>query len=142
MTSPKTSQLKKKICQRYAIYGTLSKACEGVIDRRKVYDWRQEDPDFEAELTKAAGIYVEKLEAEADRRGVEGIDKGVFYLGDKVATEKQYSDTLLIFRLKALAPDKYRERQEISGQINHVLIKEVEVRLVGEERLALNSGSG
>jgi len=140
MTSPKTSQLKKKICERYAQYGTLSKASEGVIDRRKVYDWRQEDPDFEAELTKAAGIYVEKLEAEADRRGVDGVEKGIYYKGDKVATEKEFSDTLLIFRLKGLAPEKYRERQEISGQINHVLIKEVEVRLIGEERLALNSG--
>ena len=145
MTSPKTSRMKKRVCERYAQYGTLTKASEGVINRRIVYDWRQQDPDFEAELSKAAEIYVEKLEEEADRRGVEGVDKGVYYLGDKVATEKQFSDTLLIFRLKALAPDKYRERQEISGNIAHILVKEVEVRLTPiqrEERLALNNGGG
>ena len=145
MTSPKTSRMKKRVCERYAQYGTLTKASEGVINRRIVYDWRQQDPDFEAELSKAAEIYVEKLEEEADRRGVEGVDKGVYYLCDKVATEKQFSDTLLIFRLKALAPDKYRERQEISGNIAHILVKEVEVRLTPiqrEERLALNNGGG
>jgi hypothetical protein len=50
---------------------------------------------------------VEALEREAWRRAVEGYDYPVTYGGEITDTYKKYSDTLLIFLLKAHCPEKY-----------------------------------
>ena len=44
---------------------------------------------------------VERLETEAQRRAVEGWDEPVFHEGREVGKKRRYSDTLLIFTLKA-----------------------------------------
>ena len=77
--------------------------------RSRVYAWRREDADFRDRWDDAIAEYVETLESEADRRAVEGILKPVFYLGEPCGAIPQYSDTLLIFRLKALKPEMYRD---------------------------------
>ncbi len=56
---------------------------------------------------------IERLEAEADRRGYTGYPEPVFYEGVHVYDRTKYSDQLLMFRLKALAPEKYRERKHV-----------------------------
>jgi AcrR family transcriptional regulator len=50
---------------------------------------------------------VEALEREAWRRAVEGYDYPVTYGGQITETYHKYSDTLLIFLLKAYCPEKY-----------------------------------
>jgi len=52
--------------------------------------------------------HLERLEAEADRRALEGVEKGVYYRDKRIATERQYSDNLLMFRAKKLDPS-YRD---------------------------------
>lgn len=37
----------------------------------------------------------------------------MFYEGVHVANRTKYCDGLLMFRLKALAPEKYRERKQV-----------------------------
>ena len=49
-----------------------------------------------------------KLDAEINRRAVEGVDHPIIYKGEITATYKQYSDNLLMFRAKRLDPE-YRE---------------------------------
>jgi hypothetical protein len=78
--------------------------------RRTVYDWKRDDPEFTSRWQDAVDEAVDRLEAEADRRGVEGTLRPVFWKGVEVGHVREFSDTLLIFRLKALRPDKYRER--------------------------------
>ena len=51
---------------------------------------------------------VGKLDAEINRRAIEGIDHPVIYKGEITATYKQYSDNLLMFRAKRLDPS-YRD---------------------------------
>jgi hypothetical protein len=64
----------------------------------------------------AKEMAADRLEEEAWRRAVDGVDEPVgFYRGKPSAWVKRYSDTLLIFLLKALRPEKYRERYEHSG---------------------------
>ena len=89
------------------------------VNASTVWDWRQQDEQFR-ELFDETRINVErqivaKLEAEADRRGVTGVVKPVYQGGIQVGEVREYSDTLLIFRLKGLAPDRYRDRVEHSG---------------------------
>jgi hypothetical protein len=52
----------------------------------------------------------EKFEAEAIRRAVDGYQDPVYQAGKLVGYRLKYSDTLLMFMLKAMRPEKYREK--------------------------------
>lgn len=103
--------------------GTLSGASRAArISPNTVYQWRETDQpggytaeEFLALEIAAKNTHTEMLEEEADRRGHDGVLKPVFQGGKLAGKVREYSDTLLIFRLKALAPEKYRERQEVTG---------------------------
>jgi len=69
--------------------------------RRAVYDWRHADEAFRERWDEAVAIAIERMEAEADRRAIEGTLEPVFYQGSECGQVRRYSDTLLIFRLKA-----------------------------------------
>ena len=66
--------------------------------------------------------YQETLDAEIDRRGVEGIEKPVFYKGKEVARVKEYSDNLLMFRRKKLDPS-YRDNHETQVHVSSTEVK-------------------
>jgi hypothetical protein len=109
MRDPKiTRQVKDLFLQRIASCGSIPQSCAGLVSRRTVYLWRRYDPDFKAAFDEAILGYIEKLETEADRRAVEGVPRDVLYHGRRIATERHYSDSLLMFRLRSLAPEKYR----------------------------------
>lgn len=94
-------------------YGVGLAARQAGYGRTSVYNYRNEDPEFAEQWDEAKENYIEELEAEADRRAIEGIEKDVYYQGRKVGTQREYSDALLMFRLKAMAPERYRDRQEV-----------------------------
>ncbi len=106
--------------------GFVSRAAESVGVRYQTirYHAKQND-DFQKAIDEALLYYTESLEIEADRRGKEGIEKPIFYQGEKVDTVKEYSDQLLMFRLKALRPDKYRERvdQNVTGDLKIEIVQ-------------------
>lgn len=86
--------------------------------------WRKEHPENQAEVDAAREKYAELLEREADRRGIEGVNRKKFDRNGKPVIdpatnvqyeEREYSDTLLIFRLKALKPEEYRERRDVTS---------------------------
>lgn len=98
--------------------GNVSKALEvAVLSRSAAYDWRNEDEDFKTAWDDVVEKSTERLESEAWRRAHDGVDRDVFYQGEKIATETNYSDTLLMFMLKGRKPEKYREnsRVELGG---------------------------
>jgi hypothetical protein len=79
------------------------------VARSTVYHAREQDDAFAAAWADISEMTLERMEAEAIRRAVDGVDRAVYYQGEEVGLERQYSDTLLIFLLKAGRPDKYRE---------------------------------
>lgn len=85
--------------------------------RSSAYRWKDEDPAFAQQWEQAVDTAVELMEREADRRAIEGVLEPVYWRGQKIGEVRKYSDVLLIFRLKALRPDKYRDnvRQENVG---------------------------
>jgi len=95
--------------------GNVGRACvtAGLV-RRSVYDWREADAAFAVEWDEAVEFGTEELEEEARRRAFAGVDEPVFYKGDECGYVRKYSDTLLIFLLKARKPDKYRENVKIT----------------------------
>jgi len=88
------------------------------VDRTAVYKWLEADAHFAVAFGLAKQDAVEAFEQEARRRAIDGVKKvrGVYHEGVIVGyqEETEYSDTLLIFMLKGMAPEKYRERQDIS----------------------------
>jgi hypothetical protein len=74
--------------------------------------FRKADGEFDTRWKEADDMAIERMEAEADRRAVDGTDKPVFYQGERCGEVREYSDSLLIFRLKARRPEIYRERFE------------------------------
>lgn len=87
------------------------------IARRTVYEWRDADEAFADSWDEAEQEAADKLEREAWRRAVEGIDKPVTFQGEITATYKEYSDRMLELLLKAHRPEKFKDRvsSEISG---------------------------
>ncbi len=58
------------------------------------------------------------LEAEAYRRAVEGVEKPTgWYRGVAGGVVREYSDSLLMFLLKGIRPDKYKDRVEFKGAL-------------------------
>lgn len=96
--------------------GNVSRAAEAAaLPRQSFYKRRRSDPQFAAQWDEAVEIGVASLEDEARRRAQEGVLKPVFYQGAECGAVREFSDTLLIFLLKAHRPEKYRERREITG---------------------------
>ena len=97
-------------------HGLLNTAARvaGVTPRR-VAKLREESAEFDYLVTDALEEAADVLEAEARRRAVEGVEKGVYYQGEEVGTETVYSDSLLTTLLKAKRADEFAERKQITG---------------------------
>ena len=92
------------------------------ISPQAVEQWRHEVDghsgtlntfNFPKRFNMASLRYQETLDVEIDRRAVDGIDKPVYYKGEKVDTVKEYSDNLLMFRRKKLDPS-YRDNYVVN----------------------------
>ena len=84
-----------------------------------VYARRTSDPVFAAAWSDALEQGTQVLEEEARRRALVGVSEPVFYKGEVCGEVQKYSDTLLIFMLKARRPEVYRERVDVSGNVKH-----------------------
>lgn len=90
--------------------GNVSRACKAIgISRQAAYKQKAKGGKFQELWNEAIDNYVDKLEAEVDRRAFLGNDKPVWHRGEKVGSVKEYSDLLAMFRLKALRPEIYRD---------------------------------
>jgi hypothetical protein len=98
--------------------GNVARACKATaIGRTAVYAWRNDDEEFAQAWDEAVEAGLDELEQEARRRAVEGTLEPRFYKGIECGHIRKYSDTLLIFLLKAGRPEKYRDR--IAQQLAH-----------------------
>ena len=114
--------------EAFAIFGNIMRAClETEIPRRTVYNWKGKDdednytdPEFMKLYEVARTEAIEMLETEAWRRAVEGEETPITVAGERELVDKK-SDTLLIFLLKAHAPEKYRDRYDVNmtGKVEH-----------------------
>ena len=92
-----------------------------------VYAWRKRDPAFADAWDATLQAAMETvLEPEAIRRAVEGTERGIWYQGERVGVEKEYSDTLLIFLLKGWNPARYKDRREIFHAGSVALLRKLE----------------
>ena len=96
--------------------------------------WRN-DEALQAALVLADEAAADLMESEAYRRGVSGVDEEVgWYKGEPGGMIRRYSDILLIFLLKGIRPEKYRERMELRGALANLDLSRLPDPLI--ERLA------
>lgn len=110
------------------------------VSRQHVYRVRGEDPAFAAAWDESNELATGSLEAEAVRRARDGTLRPIFNAGKKVGEVREYSDTLLIFLLKARDPARFREnsRVELAGDPANPLAVQGSIDVIGEiERLQL-----
>lgn len=109
-------------------------ACnEAGYSRSSAYERRANDAAYAAAWDAAYEAGSDYLEDEMRRRALQGIEKGIYHMGVKVATERQYSDTLLIFSMKARRPEKYRERFDVkqTDDTAELTDKQLQARILG-----------
>lgn len=110
-------------------HATIKRAAKTArIHHGTVYKYLAKDAEFRKQVDEALAIGSRALEQEAIRRAVDGVKEPVFYQGEKVAAVTRYSDTLLIFMLKGLRPERYKDRHEHTGPGGGpILVSEIEV---------------
>jgi len=91
------------------------------VGRRTHYDWLTADPSYQTQFEDLEEAVTETLEREAMRRASEGTLKPVFYQGKPCGDIREYSDTLMIFLLKARRPETYRERSDVTSTVQGTL---------------------
>lgn len=112
--------------EAFAEFGIVTAAC-GVagVSRSTAYERRKLDEAFAAAWSDVETATTERMEAEARRRAVEGwVEREELEVAHdedgnpyevRTLIVRKYSDTLLMFMLKARKPDMYRERVEHTG---------------------------
>lgn len=121
-----------KFLAELARTGIVSDACRAAgIHRNTAYLWREQSDHFRQGWEQAEATATEAMEAEMRRRAVEGCRRPVFQQGRQVGEVTEYSDALLMFMLRARAPEKYRENHRIEhvGAGGRPLVTEIVVRL-------------
>jgi hypothetical protein len=97
--------------------GIVLRACEAAgIGRRVAYEWREQDPQFALDWKEAEEVATDLMEEEAVRRGVKGVRRDIYYKGEVVGHEREYSDSLIQFMLKANRKEKFKERVDVNHE--------------------------
>lgn len=115
-TSPQIAAAKREaFLKALALTGVVAKAAAAIgMDRSTVSRWRA-DPAFSQAWDEALEEAADRLEAEAIRRAVEGVEEPVYQGGQLVGTRTVYSDMLLGKLLGANRPAKFRERYDVTS---------------------------
>jgi AcrR family transcriptional regulator len=96
--------------------GVLTDAAAAAgVDRSTVFRRRQDDEEFDAAVRDAMEAAADKLEREARRRALEGVEEPVYQGGQLVGTKTVYSDSLLALLLKGRRKQVFAERVEQTG---------------------------
>ena len=101
---------KRRFLEGFAATGSISTASDHAgVSRRTHLTWRAKDKAFLAACEIALEIACELFEREAMRRAKDGVLVPVYQGGKEVGAIRRYSDLLLIFLLRAMKPEKYRD---------------------------------
>lgn len=120
--------------------GFVGKACEAVgVSKQTVHNWRSADAEFAENWDRAVEFATEDLEKEARRRAYEGVDEPVFYQGEVCGHIRKYSDTLLMFTIKARKPE-YRDKITIDvKQLDSDIERELALLTAGSQASIVGS---
>ncbi len=111
----------------YALIGVITIAAQHAnVSRSRHYEWLNDPryPDYFDRFKEAHAKAVDRLEGEAIRRAIQGVEEPVFgstvdakgnRVTGKIGTVTKYSDRLLEVLLRAKKPEVYRENLDITS---------------------------
>lgn len=118
---------RERFLEGYAETGNIGHACRAAgVSRATYYRERGRNEAFADQADDASDEAIDRLELEARRRAAEGVERerwhrtGTDERGRPIyerRTIREYSDTLLIFLLKAARPEKYRESYDFKAAV-------------------------
>ncbi|WND02045.1 hypothetical protein QGN29_10850 [Temperatibacter marinus] len=107
----KSSARVKRFLSSLSTGATVSFAAEQArVSPSTVYKWRTSDPAFAVEWDAAVEAGTDRLEDEAYRRALEGVERPVYFGGKPIGSVRDYSDSLLVLMLKARRPGKFKDK--------------------------------
>ena len=110
MSSRATASNKRRFLEVYARVGNVWEACrQANIARKSHYEWLRDDPEYKSLFSDAKEDACDNLLEEARRRGQEGVEEPVYWQGQVVGTVRKYSDNMLMFLIKGMRPEVYRD---------------------------------
>jgi len=116
-TEESLEALEEAICRNHGDWPT---ACRELgVPVRHVHMWGLAEPEAAARIRQAQMIGWAGLESAAYQRAVIGVDKDVYYQGEVVGTQREYSDSLLAKMLVARVPG-YGEQQHLHTHMVNV----------------------
>jgi len=129
-----TRRRQQRFLEMFAETGNVSVSAEAAgISRSGVYVHRGSDDAFAKAWEEAAQVAADKLEAEAWRRGVDGVAEPLVSAGRLVCGEdgkplfiQRYSDQLLVTLLRAHRPEKFRDRTSVELDVSDRLAERLE----------------
>ncbi len=145
--APTTHPLQRAFLAAFRETANVRRACEvAKVGRSSHYRWLKEDLEYREAFDLAKECAADLIEAEAYRRAVTGWDEPAgWYKGQAGGMVRKYSDVLLIFLLKGIRPEKYRERVELRGAFANLDVSKLPDDLVarlasGENPLSVLAG--
>ena len=134
-----TAPRRRAFLRKLAETGNVSEAARASkVSRSHAYALKVTDAEFAAEWADALESATDVLEAEARHRAVDGVEQPHFHQGQVTGSVRKYSDSLLMFLLKAHRPEKYRDRSaDAKGTPDEEIDREIEdARATLGDRLA------
>lgn len=108
---------KRHFLKALAETGNVSEAARKArLDRSTAYQIRRQDQAFADAWDDALDVAVDLLEAEARSRAVDGVEQPRFHQGRICGTVRKYSDSLLMFLLRAHRPETFREGRDAGSE--------------------------
>lgn len=121
--------------------GNVSDAAKAAkISRSRVYQVRKESKPFAGAWEDAISAVEDRIESEAVRRAVDGIEEPYYYQGKECGTVRKFSDSLLMFLLKTRCPERYGDK---AGQGDAPSAEQVifELNFAGKPETETDSGT-
>lgn len=95
--------------------GDLFRACQlAGVSLLFVQKWCKDDTDVATAIDEAERVGAMALQSAAIQRAVHGVEKGVYFKGERVDTEIQYSDGLLTRLMEAKIP-LFSKKEDAGG---------------------------
>lgn len=114
-----TEEMWQQCLVNIAHSANITASCiEAGFTRTAYYTRYRADPEFAAAADLAYKEGVEWCEDEVRRRAFKGYQRGVWYQGELVGTEIEYSDTLATFVLQGEKAQKYRRSQDVNLNVS------------------------
>lgn len=118
--------LKRRFLTAFSRCGQIGRAAQIAGCTPDVhYRWKA-DPEYLKAFNAAWEMAGDMIEGTAVHRAVEGVEEGVYWRGERVASERKYSDVLLAQQLNGRFPERYKYSRmdaNISIRALHIVIR-------------------